>query len=237
MWYKLKRILIYPDGVTEKQVYPYKYPYKPTSNTLLYMPLDWDLYKSGTATSTVTPWSDIEWQTILWDLKWIKFKGNANSLIHVSGIPELQSFTINCWVYLNDRSKPACFTRRFKANSARQCLQLFMRTSQSYKLAFNFFTYDQYSNSSMNTGTWYNVVATYNYSTRAKNIYLNGSNNWSTTSSWQIDFWTADIYIWDTGSNTDPMNWIMSNYILEDREWSSSEVSDYYNQTKSLYWL
>ena len=74
MWYKLKRILIYPDGVTEKQVYPYKYPYKPTSNTLLYMPLDWDLYKSGTATSTVTPWSDIERQTILWDLKWIKFK-------------------------------------------------------------------------------------------------------------------------------------------------------------------
>lgn len=27
MWYKLKRILIYPDGVTEKQVRPYKYEY------------------------------------------------------------------------------------------------------------------------------------------------------------------------------------------------------------------
>ena len=27
MWYKLKRILIYPDGVTEKQVYPAKMPW------------------------------------------------------------------------------------------------------------------------------------------------------------------------------------------------------------------
>lgn len=37
MWYKLKKIYIYPDGVTEKQVYPAWW--RPNANTLLYLPL------------------------------------------------------------------------------------------------------------------------------------------------------------------------------------------------------
>lgn len=41
MWYKLKRILIYPDGVTEKQVYPWTIT---ETYTLTWVP-DWDVNK------------------------------------------------------------------------------------------------------------------------------------------------------------------------------------------------
>ena len=50
MWYKLKRILIYPDGVTEKQVYPalpYQYSY--------------DFRNKTTAQFTADGWTAYEW--------------------------------------------------------------------------------------------------------------------------------------------------------------------------------
>lgn len=58
MWYKLKRILIYPDGVTEKQVYPH-YIFDFQHN--------WDLWwtQAFTSNSWMTTWFD-SWQWWYW---------------------------------------------------------------------------------------------------------------------------------------------------------------------------
>ena len=234
----IKKIIVWVGNGVGKQVRPYKYPYKPTSNTLLYMPLDWDLYKSGTATTTATLWSNASWGTVLWDLKWLSLNGTANSNIIISWLPAFSDFTLNIWVKLNNRDNDAMFVKRWNWNSAGKNLQFWMRKNQSYKTMFNFFTYDQYGNTSLNTNTRYNIIVTYNYSTKAKNIYLNWSNNWSTTSAWQIDFWTVDVYIWSNEDwSASVVNWLMSNLIIENKEWSSTEVSNYYNSTKTLYWI
>lgn len=60
MWYKLKRILIYPDGVTEKQVYPkklYEYSYNFVWKTISQIVSDW------WATAQWTPTITSSWYT------------------------------------------------------------------------------------------------------------------------------------------------------------------------------
>ena len=55
MWYKLKRILIYPDGVTEKQVYPKTIP---QDWLLWYRPLQSDLKDAS--------WNQKDWSWYSW---------------------------------------------------------------------------------------------------------------------------------------------------------------------------
>jgi hypothetical protein len=79
------------------------------------------------------------------------------------------------------------------------------------------------------------------------------SNSWA--NSWALKiyldwvyYWTNAHYFnrpiyriwsWKESNNSYYYNfpWKLSNFILETKEWSAQDVTDYYNQTKSNYWL
>ena len=77
------------------------------------------------------------------------------------------------------------------------------------------------------------------------------NNSWA--SSWTLKiyldwvyYWTNAHYFnrpiyriwsWKDSSYYYNFPWKLSNLIIESKEWSASEISDYYNKTKSKYWL
>lgn len=79
MWYKLKRILIYPDGVTEKQVYPAPYQYS------------YDFRDKSTTILTNDGWTISSTSGMSFNSDWIYLNGAYTPNIHR-----------DLWVSLND---------------------------------------------------------------------------------------------------------------------------------------
>lgn len=84
----------------------------------------------------------------------------------------------------------------------------------------------------MELGKWYNIVITYDWTTYK--LYVNwvmsdsiwvALNTTAVSSSYQMRlFYTSSAWYW-------------SDTIIESVAWSDSDVVEYYNQTKSKYWL
>ena len=104
-------------------------------------------------------------------------------------------------------------------------------------------TYNWYSSSPVTTSTtipsasWHNVIVTYNWTTIK--VYM----DWNTTpiSSTNKTLNIANVRTviwWDVNTSSySRWDWYLSEAIFENKEWTTSEISDYYNQTKSNYWL
>ena len=78
------------------------------------------------------------------------------------------------------------------------------------------------------TNTRYYITLTYNW-TDLK-IYQNWVEKWSVSTGGATDV----VNILWIGQWT---NWYVSNVIVEDKARTATEISDYYNKTKSNYWL
>ena len=79
---------------------------------------------------------------------------------------------------------------------------------------------------------------TYNKDTRAKHIYVNwvDAASWTGNASYNLadtNFWLFSANSW----NNDYFYGNISNFIIEDKERTAQEVSDYFNQTKWDYWI
>lgn len=82
---------------------------------------------------------------------------------------------------------------------------------------------------------WYHVAVT--YTPWNVKTYVNGTlvDSWSKTYSWiqsnYVRIWRF-VYDWDDQSW---INWCISEFILENKTWTESEIQDYFNAYKSLY--
>ena len=89
-----------------------------------------------------------------------------------------------------------------------------------------------------NDWIWHCVVATKDSS--AAKLYVDGTLIWQDTrsSSVQSDSWHSAIWWHATSTNAQFIyKWYLSNSIIENKARTADEISDYYNQTKSNYWL
>lgn len=87
----------------------------------------------------------------------------------------------------------------------------------------------------LNTRT--NIVVTYSNSTWKMYVNWVLQVTWSNTTAPTSWYW---LYLGQNilSSNTwDLYYWNLSNVIFEQREWTSDQITWYYNQTKSLYWI
>ena len=83
--------------------------------------------------------------------------------------------------------------------------------------------------------TWVLLTLTYNNSEWAK-LYRNWTleSSFSNTNSLRSE--SLPTFIWATNPFTDQFyEWYISEFILEDKAWTATEVSDYYNLTKANY--
>ena len=86
---------------------------------------------------------------------------------------------------------------------------------------------------------WDNIILSKTWTSYS--IYLNGNllGTFSSAYNVSIPWWSNSINIWHVSYSTSSSSafWYVKDYIIEDKSRTVQEVADYYNQTKSNYWL
>lgn len=241
MWYKLKRIMMRPNGV-EKQVRPGGW--QPWVNTVAYRPL--------TSTTTV---NDQSWNSNTLTNVWVSFiTYNGISCARVTwNIDDMHSPV--AYLYWNISWLPTWASPRTyslwmyqdNAASSRDATYIFQWTASTNRMVYVAQWLDGSGNAFISQyGSWssttpptiwqrHNVVVVYDWSKFV--YYVNAVEKISWT--YTINTWSNKFSMWWASENNgwNSFNWAFSNVILEDKARTAQEVADYYNLTKANYGL
>jgi hypothetical protein len=227
MWYKLKRATIRVNGV-EKQVRPTWW--QPWANTMLYMPLKNDIidYSWNNRNITINSWT-VSYSSYWW-IPWVEF-GDWTGLILASDISNVtyNSYTILCRCYMlsfNNTWNYLCWFAMNISSSYYDCAYV-TNTGEWACYSWGDLT------STQNVQTWWwHLLALTSDATRIlyydANPIVSGSGNTYTFNyvsiGWRLDYWQR-------------FGWSIRDLIVENKVWTAQEITDYYNSTKSNYWL
>lgn len=212
-------------------VYKKKKWWKPWANTIAYYPL--------TSTSTVNDMSGNnrtltnQWSVTFSDTDWAILNSNSKRLPFPSSFNMWTVITVSVWVkhtttnalrILSDWSGVA---PRIIFGIEQWALFCHMWNGSSWEVWKNIVS------SSINTWEYYVLVKNWATCTYYKNWTLLSSHTYAYNPSiwwaengneyciWMNEWWTNNI----------------KDYIIENRIWTSEQVANYYNSTKSNYWL
>ena len=222
---------LYAAYIGEKPIPPA--PFTPWADTLLYLPLtedtndhSWNWYNPTATNVSITTVGSIScWYFNAWKLQFSQF-ATMSSI----------DFTVLVWVKFNSQWQPHSFISTWSAGADKL---LNFRTNNNTTW-FNFWWYwdDLSVSQTLSTSSWQLVTATYNHSTKYWVIYYNWSSIWTKTYS-NPNVTANPIYVWvnaEVPNNSNYMfRWYMSQYILENKVWTDTEILDYYNATKENY--
>lgn len=232
MWYKLKRIMMRPNGV-EKQVRPDTW-WQPWANTLAYYKFNWNLNdSSGNGRNLNMYTGSFSYSTLS---SWQPYcQLNTNAQAYFSSFPfNRTAYTVSWWCYFTD------------VTSSNQKIIMDLHDGGNYFPRFyawgwnhsgkisSVVSFDSYD-PSWATNTRYYLVAVIknnvsysyiNWNLIHSQSYSNSATSWSLflngTSNHNSGYYTS---------------WRISELILENKARTAQEISNYYNQTKSDYWL
>ena len=209
-----------------KNIYIGEYKgWTPWANTILYMPLD-----------TVNGRTDIQWHSTVdvnnnityWTFGWVDCASfpAASNYINVNDVAFPNQWTMLIWVN-NINQKQSSIWRASGANawlsySSTQWYYVWENNTYFGKTATNHWYLIAYCNSSTAADKKQYIVDNWTITS----ISCNNNDNALNT--------TKNVILSDSNAY---FNWYMSALIIEDRIWTEQEISDYYNQTKSNYWL
>lgn len=83
---------------------------------------------------------------------------------------------------------------------------------------------------------WTHIVMTLNSS---KNIvvYINSISSATATNTTSPTYWTYDpVRIWQN-TNTNYLNWVIDEVIIENRVWTPEEIKRYYTYSRWMFWI
>ena len=238
MWYKLKRIMMRPNGV-EKQVRPsWWWGWQPWANTIAYYPL--------TSETTVNDMSGNEYNlSSSWTVTYTTALGVSSMLAwnwylykQISTIPVwANDRTLSIWAYLPSLIYNKYFimwfygTRASKHKQQQMCYNTYDTTITPYLSNH----YDDLFNSAINNSLsqWYNIIYVYDWTTQ----YLYNNGTLIAQQNITLETGNNTLYIWASSNWWDKFSWNLSNLIIENVAWTAQEVADYYNLTKWNYWL
>lgn len=234
MWYKLKRIMMRPNGV-EKQVRP-KWWWQPWANTVLYCPLssntqDMSSYhRTITVDTTTYPW----WQVTTWT-----YDGVASTYFYKGFLffpltdVSYQNYTTQVFLnYVWPRNDQWKFLFSllwsswvFDGNSD----AAFVSNTNYWSI---YASGDKISTTS--PSSWWHLI-TLTRSWNTVNLYVDATLvvSWIASNTTTYQYWT----LWNRNNWNQTIGWWLSEFIIENKTWTQQEVSDYYNQTKANYWL
>ena len=225
----IKRVTMRPNG-TEKQIRPAWWT--PGANTLLYLPFKSDLLDhSWNSVSLVTQGS------VSIDNATAKFNGwyIYKTWSYGAALP----LTVSLWV---------------KFSSIPSSEEYCIINSNNYRGGYYGWNISLMSNNKqirLETLPWSSVytgvtaVANTRYYVTAviksggSILYLNGTQKGTTTGtpSLQNYLWIGTNYWGSADLWKQTLRWNLSEVIIENKEWTAQEVSDYYNSIKWNYWL
>ena len=212
-----------------KEAYLWAWTWTPWANTVAYYPLD--------STNTV---NDMSWNWKTMTNNWATFGTYAGvSCMNTQSwylkrtsciFTGTWTFTMNFWAYRYYDSNDYENAIMIWASSGDNSLGAWVYNDKVYTFWWNG---DHNSWYTMNTGKWYNIVVTRTSNTWT--IYVDGVSRWSWTVSFNPTSWVTTIGSWFDGGSKRP--WYLSEMIMENVCWTSTEVSNYFNNTKSKYWI
>lgn len=216
-----------------KNIYIGEYGWKPWENTVAYYPLkedfndhkwSWTLYNL-----TNNGWS-------LTTLSWVQCAYFNLSSIASNSSPSFWWIrTISHWINANSNSENSVIV--WTGWSWWVNTTVFSSTLWWWTLPWCSNMYNQWYSTSDNISfnTWYYMVTT--IGDGYWKVYL----NWVLKGTYSFSVWNWTwIYLsrrWDWITSNSRYDWYLSEVIIEDKARTAQEISDYYNQTKSNYWL
>ena len=232
MWYKLKRIMMRPNGV-EKQVRPSWW--KPWANCIAYFPFIDD--KSNTISgSNISISNSNIWITTLGGVECLELDWVSTQTLNI-GFTVANITSVMCWVNSwND------FWYLISERST-----VWGDQSRWLWLYYNQMHVNRYQNAgwdldySFNFGTWWNCVG-YTEDSNWWKLFLNGNLSpvSSNNNTRHFNILTNNVWIFcnnNNGTLQDPGKWYASKLVLMDAPITIDDFLDFYNQTKSDYWL
>jgi hypothetical protein len=239
----IKRATMRVNGV-EKQVRPSGWwGWKPWANTVAYYPLNWDIndYSWNNRNLTVDTGS-MSYGNLTDGQYWIF---NGNTVLSTSDIVPLNSGTILMWAFFGSVSD---------WNLLSNCKGTASRNYANYgAIDWNNKIFFPYTEGSWWSGNRLEVSQTWIVPTNAwilhavtndgttLSYYKNGSYITGKTSTMFLNMTDATLWcIWGLKYGSQYLSKLqggMSNIIVEDKARTAQEIADYYDQTKSTYWL
>ena len=195
----------------------------PWSNTIAYFPLETDqLDHKGSLTLPVTWTKQTIWYLFNTNQSWVQVHSSATKFINFwINIQSINAANCLCWSLL----WWYVFHYRNHGNTLTNKFWIFTWSWGSGAVTSN--------QVSMTTSVWYNVCVWYD--SNGSVWYLNWVNVFTTSSTpyaWGDEAWAFGTWNWNKQWSA-----IISEMILEDRVRTSQEILNYYNWTKSKYWL
>ena len=226
MWNKIQRIYIGTNLVRPK--------WHPWADTIAYYPLN--------STTTVNDQSGNNrnltnsWVTF-WIYQWVDCASfNGSSYMYRSDSLFIWSadFTVNLWYsrggeFFNHSNIISIWTANW-TNSF-----IIWGENNTNKIMIWGWTNDRNTGYVPPLNTWINICVT--HSNWALNVYVNWSLIYTWTVSYTITSTATNIWSWVQWSSWLKMIWLQSELILENKVRTDAEISNYYNLTKSTYWL
>lgn len=231
----VKKIVIYPDGVTEKQIRPAWW--QPWANTILYCPLKDDI-------------NDATWNHTMtsgWVSKWtIWYIFGSGSYIKTSdSFAWPQYATICLWQKrssANDNSLLASKCTNWTAPY--HYFWIKYRDSWGWNKTLDLeISISWWDSNPVVTSWWtdislktrHNIVWIFDGS--GMKIYVDGVVYDTKSVSWTLLTTSSIFAIWNFTNFNQYFNWELSEVIFEDKARTVDEIKAYYNQTCQDYWL
>jgi len=201
----------------------------PSSDTLAYYPFAWDVEnKVDSSTATLGSGSSI----------WSDYATVNNSIITCPITETLNwswtPYTFSIWEQVYQRPS---YNPRLTYNNA-----FYIIITSSERKVITDWDADAPSSSTYcwiaaGLWTWCHIVLTYDGTSSTSYVYVNGvkfTYPHATLTTWT---WiSTDIQLW-LNNSLDGAYFYLSKFILEKKQRTDQEVLDYYNQTKSDYWI
>ena len=206
--------------------------WKPWANTLAWYKLNWNANDSSWNGNNGTP-TNISYVTD----NWIQV---ANFTWWYITIPSLWVLSTSLTVNLRMKSSQASWTEYIMVYLApswdNKNLAVWVYNTYAKSYWWNWSTSVELNSSTVvNNWVWHNIVVSVDWSNWK--IYVDWTLKNTISCSHPIESW---IYSWfgDNIKNKNrKYNWYLSEIIIENKVWTADEISAYYNQKKSNYWL
>ena len=246
MWYKVKKRLIWTQQVRPSE-------WKPWTDTLAYWKLNWNLNDSSSNNRNLKN----AWQLTFATVDWIQCAA-CNWEVYWTWYAYCQSLPTPTVITVNIRAKATnnrswtyarwLFHTHFNYNGWNDWVRWEMYSWNGIPwvnvwswINFNYANYDWVPYSALTSRNLRTVVR--NNSTHQIKIYRNSVLYNTKTFSSYIPSWNWNSYftlwVWYIADNSINRRryWRISETIVEQKERTAQEILDYYNQTKSKYWL
>ena len=233
---KIKKLML---NWEEYLIREYQWWWQPGANTVWYRPLEEDLndYSWNNNDFTLKTWSVTYWTTS-WGWKYTYFDTNTWTNFLTFSMDFTKPFTFS--FFLNPRQNFTSWNHVVIDVWGQSGLDLSMRTSIEDD---NFMIYERIIRNDnilypVTIENWYymTIVSDATYVSLYVNWVLYHSSAIHTDSkiSWTAKFSIAQV--WDTNSTNFSNDMYIARLIYEkEKWWTQQEISDYFNQTKSLY--